>query len=123
MEYTSEKLISTDGQACIEQATVNFEGRAFVSGGAMITPTHCVGYIARDKATRELIITTFEGLRLGRARVLSTWKTPRSYVSSTLSQIEVTLDVSGVIYTGRGAGEELLYKGKRKAKQSSAPLH
>lgn len=55
-------------------------------------------YIASDGAS----VTTWKGDVLGRAVEVSRWRTPRSYVSSTMSQYRAT--VGGRTYTGRSGG-------------------
>jgi hypothetical protein len=59
------------------------------------------------------VLGDFHGNPIGTWRAVSTWRTPRSFYSGTMSQIEAV--VNGVRYTGRGAGEGMVYKGKRKA--------
>jgi hypothetical protein len=86
-----------------------FQGKTFVANGAFVSKDHIVAY---PKANG--VLGDCKGQAIGTWRAVSTWKTPRSYVSSTLSQIEAT--VNGVRYTGRGAGEGMIFKGKRKAK-------
>ena len=86
-----------------------FEGQTFESGGAAITPNFAIGYMS-DDMTR---VKSWYGQDLGSARVVASWKTPRSYVSSRYYQVECT--ISGVRYTGRTAGGGMLWKGKRKA--------
>lgn len=48
-------------------------------------------------------VTVWTGLPIGYATCGSTWRTPGSYVSSTMSQFYAT--IGGREYTGRGAGE------------------
>ena len=48
-------------------------------------------------------VTVWTGLPIGYATRGSTWRTPGSYVSSTMSQFYAT--IGGREYTGRGAGE------------------
>lgn len=59
------------------------------------------------------ILKDWHGNPIGKWRITSTWATPRSYVSSTMHQIEAT--IGGGVYTGRGAGENMAWRGKRKA--------
>jgi hypothetical protein len=83
------------------------EGRTFTSGGAVVTPDLIVAY---PKANG--VLGDWHGNDIGTWCATSTWRTPRSYVSSTMSQIEAT--VNGVTYTGRGAGIGMIFKGKPK---------
>jgi len=92
-----------------QNCVVEHEGKKFESGGAVVTPDHIVAY---PKANG--VLGDWHGKAIGTWRAISTWKTPRSFMSSTMSQIEA--NVNGVVYTGRGAGESMIFKGKRKAK-------
>ena len=72
------------------------------------------GYLKGSEAVGGTgILTDFQGKKIGTYRVASKWKTPKSYVSSHMFQIDAR--VGGVIYTGRSAGSGMLFKGKRKA--------
>ena len=93
------KYIETD-------CTFTHGGKTFESGGAMVTPDFIVAYLGKDG-----VLTDWHGERLGTYRIVSTWKTPRSYVSSSMSQVIATVD--GVSYTGRSAGVGMVYKGRR----------
>jgi hypothetical protein len=112
MESRSEVFVSTDGRAALEEATVIMGGREFTASGAFVSDDRCAGYLKRD-AAGNAILTTWEGQRIGRARIVSERSRRRSYVSSSMYQVQVTLDVSGVTYTGRCAGFEMLFQGKR----------
>jgi hypothetical protein len=48
---------------------------------------------------------------LGTYRITRTWKTPHSYVSSTMNQVYAT--VNGITYTGRSAGVGMLFRGRK----------
>lgn len=50
---------------------------------------------------------------IGRATVKAVWATPRSFVSSHYLQVEVK--VGGLTYTGRSAGNGMLWQGKLTA--------
>jgi len=58
------------------------------------------------------IVTDFNGKKLGVYTVISKWKTPKSYVSNIMLQVNARMD--GVIYTGRSTGDGMLFKGKIK---------
>jgi hypothetical protein len=73
-----------------------------------------VGYLG-DNGT----LTDFHGNKIGTYRTLSTWKTPRSYVSSTYSSVEAFVD--GKRYTGRSAGRGMRFYGKRSEKGKRNP--
>lgn len=80
----------------------------FVAAGAVVTPDRIVAYPAENG-----LLCDWHGNVIGTYRIVATWKTPRSYVSSTMHQIEAR--VNGVTYTGRGAGVGMSFTGKRKA--------
>jgi len=110
MQTRCERALSADGRGFAETGTVIFEEREFASGGAWYHPDadRIVGYLSED--CRRLC--TWSGEYLGTARVTARWRTPRSYVSSEMCQVEATVD--GVTYTGRSCGGGMLYRGKRK---------
>jgi hypothetical protein len=86
--------------------TVEHDGRKFTAGGAVVTPDAVVAYLGKDG-----ILTDWHGRQLGTYRIVATWRTPRSWVSSTMSQVQATVD--GVRYTGRSAGVGMIYHGRR----------
>ena len=92
-----------------EVATFEFQGKEFTSGGAFVSPTHAVGY--PDNGT----LRAWDGTVLGTCRIVSRWATPNSWLSSHQCQVEATID--GIRYTGRGAGNGMLWRGRRKANQ------
>ena len=103
-------------QVYIEQnCTIEHEGRRFTSGGAVVTPDHVVAYYVDGKGEVSSCVTTWHGETLGRACIVASWATPRSYVSSRMYQIEAIID--GIKYTGRGAGNGMVCKLRRKARQ------
>lgn len=61
-------------------------------------PARFAAYIGKDG-----FLTTWCGDKLGVAMPMSTWKTPRSYVSSTMTEYHVVM--AGRKYHGRCAGE------------------
>lgn len=85
------------------------EGKTYTAGGAVVTYSNIVAYPDVGGTLKD-----WHGNVLGTWRTVTTWRTPRSYFSPTMSQIEATVD--GVVYTGRGAGVGMIYKGKRKAR-------
>lgn len=84
--------------------------KGFEAGGAVVTPDYIVAYPKADG-----VLGDWHGNPIGTWRTVASWPTPRSYVASRMLQIEATVD--GVVYTGRGAGVSMIYKGKRKAKR------
>lgn len=96
----------------IEQnCTIKHEGREFTSGGAFVTPEYAVAYLGKDG-----VLTDWHGKPIGTYRVTSTWRTPRSFVSSTMSQVRATID--GIVYHGRSAGVGMVFTGKRAKVQA-----
>lgn len=87
--------------------TITLEGRTFESGGAVVTPEQIVAYPKENG-----VLGDWHGNQIGTWRTVATWRTPRSCYSSTMNQIEAT--VNGVRYIGRGAGVGMIYKGKVK---------
>jgi len=83
------------------------EGREFKAGGAAVTDAHLIAYLGKD-----FTVTTWDGHVIGQYRVLSTWKTPRSMWSSTMSSVVVRLH-DGRTYTGRSAGVGMTVKARR----------
>ena len=95
-----------------QNCTIKHEGREFAAGGAVVTPDFIIGYVGKPvpgAARRDL--TDWHGNKIGTCYISSTWKTPHSYVSDVMHQIYARVD--GVDYTGRGAGEGMIFKGRR----------
>ncbi len=61
------------------------------------------------------ILTDFNGRKIGVYTVVSKWGTPKSHISSVMLQVDAK--VGSVVYTGRSAGNLMLFKGKRKARR------
>lgn len=57
-------------------------------------------------------LTKWDGTVIGRYYISATWRTAGSYVSSTTSQVYATL-ADGTKWTGRSAGEGMVFNGKR----------
>lgn len=89
---------------------VEHDGHRYESGGAVVTPDRIIAYLGEGHD-----LTTWHGESLGTYLIVSSWRTPRSYVSSRMCQVEAT--VNGVVYTGRSAGRGMIFKGRRKAGQ------
>jgi hypothetical protein len=92
--------------AFVEQSCViNHNGRKFESGGAVVTTERIVAYLGKSG-----VLTDWHGNSLGSYRVVSTWKTPRSFMSSTMSAVHAY--VGERVYKGRSAGEGMVFFGK-----------
>lgn len=112
MESTSTGLIHVAPGIQAEKGTIVFCGKEFTQAGAYISGDYAIGYLSKDS----LSIVTWEGKPMGTVlRVVARWRTPRSYISSEMLQVEAT--IAGVVYTGRCAGESMLWRGKRKKGQ------
>lgn len=88
--------------------TFTAQGRSFTAGGAFYDGQHIIGYLGKAGN-----LTNWHGETIGRYAIVSTWKTPRSCYSDRMHQVEARVD--GVLYTGRSAGEGMIFKGRRKA--------
>jgi hypothetical protein len=85
--------------------TITHEGRTVSSGGAAITDDHCIAYLGKDG-----VLTDWHGRPLGTYKIISTWRTPRSYVSTTMHAVHAT--ANGKLYKGRSAGVGMSFSGK-----------
>jgi len=104
-----------------KDCSVSHDGHEFSAGGAIVTPDYVAAYVGkkigdgvgcdRFSSTSRRELTDWHGKVIGTCYISSTWKTPRSYVSSTMHQIYALVD--GIKYTGRGAGEGMLFRGKK----------
>lgn len=70
-----------------------------------------IGYLGADN-----VLTDWYGNPIGTYRIVATWPTPQSYVSSHYHQVEACVD--GIVYTGRSGGRGMVYQGRRKVRQS-----
>lgn len=70
-------------------------------------PDYITAYLAKDG-----ILTDWYGTPIGTYKIVSTWKTPRSYVSSTMNAVHAT--VAGKVYKGRSAGVGMFFNGRGK---------
>lgn len=85
-------------------------GRKFESGGAVITPDYIVCYPRSDGK-----VCDWHGNVLGEAFVLSSWRTPRSFLAARMYSFAVY--VQGVRYVGRGTGNGMILRAKRSSRQ------
>jgi hypothetical protein len=98
-----------------EEATIEFQGVGYTAGSGYVDDERCIGYPHFPKGEYQFArgeLRSGQGKVLGTCKITSIWRTPRSYVSSTMCQIEAVVD--GKTYTGRGAGHGMLFKGRRK---------
>jgi hypothetical protein len=108
-QYLTTPYIETD-------CTVTHEGRTFEAGGAAITGNTIIAYVGAKLDDRRPIyaLTTWHGERIGTVTLTSSWRTPRSYVSSHMHQGLATLlnDPLNRVFTGRTAGEGMAFRGR-----------
>lgn len=90
--------------------TIAHEGRVFESGGAAITEDRLVAYLAPAG-----VLTDWHGRKIGTYTVTSTWRTPGSFMSESMSQIRAC--VGPRTYTGRSAGEGMVLRARRLASE------
>jgi hypothetical protein len=103
---------STDGRAKVEtDCTVSHGGQTFEADGATVSPERLIAYIGENHT-----VTTWKGEPIGTYQTVARWKTPRSYLSSTMEQVEIILN-DGTIYTGRTGGIGLSVSARRKRQQ------
>lgn len=96
--------------------TVEHKSRKFTSGGAVVTPKFCIGYPGTtDPATGVRPLKDWHGKVIGTIVYTAQWETPRSYFTPRMYQAYATID--GATYTGRTAGNGMIFKGRRVAKE------
>jgi hypothetical protein len=98
----------------IETATgeigiVEHNGKEFAAGGGDVD--HAAGRVAAY-TSKDGALTLWSGRQIGTWRAVASWRTPRGILSDRMYQIEAVVD--GILYTGRGGGEGMLWRGKRK---------
>lgn len=104
-----------------QDCTITHNGKTYESGGAVITPDYAIGYFGSERTgelvrDRRYFVTDWHGKELGSARITARWRMPYNcMVTSHYLQVEAT--INGVKYTGRTAGESMIWKGKRCAQQ------
>lgn len=89
--------------------TITHEGREYTSGGAYYDGRNITAYPAGNGN-----LCDWHGNRIGLYVIVSRWPV-NSWIGSEMCQIDAYVD--GVWYTGRGFGDGMLYRGKRKARQ------
>ena len=98
--------------AYIEQdCTIEHEGHKWTAGGAVVTDTHIYGY-PKIQGSRGVLMDWHDQQELGKLVVTSSWKI-NSCFGSHMFQMEVTMP-DGKVYTGRGMGDGMIFKGKAK---------
>jgi len=86
--------------------TVEHEGRSFSAGGAMVTADRIIAYPGPDN-----VLQDWHGKALGRWQTVASWPRAR-WTADRIYQIEAV--VAGVTYTGRGLGQGIIFRGRRK---------
>lgn len=101
-------------QTYIEQdCTIEHNGHKFTSGGAVVTDSHIVGYLrgpdSRVGDRGEFV--SWRGEKLGTYVIISRWRVNNSWQST--HRIAARVFINGVVYSGRGFGSGMLFRGKR----------
>lgn len=86
------------------------DGREFRADGAVVTDEYVIGYPNNNG-----VLTDWHGEHIGTYKVLSSWATPRSYMSDRMYSIECF--VNHVRYVGRGGGKGMILRAKRSSRQ------
>ncbi len=98
-----------------EVGVITFQGKEFSANGALISDELVVGYIVEREG--KFFLTAWDGscmfVQLTRT---STWKTPRSFISSTMCSWTTT--INGRRFNGRSAGDGMLIQLKRSGSKS-----
>lgn len=101
----------TEQHGNVEIGIVTHEGKDYAALGSVTDdPLYLVAYLAKDRK-----LTKWDGTVIGHYNIVATWLTPRSFVSSTMNQVEAWIGPR--CYTGRSAGVGMIFKGKRVARQ------
>jgi hypothetical protein len=93
-------------------------GNTFESGGAQITPDHCIAYVGAKLCHNRYNLTDWHGNIIGKITITATWPLRNCLYSDTMSQAIATVD--GATYTGRTAGPGMIFRGKRKKSEAKA---
>jgi hypothetical protein len=95
--------------------TIQYDGHSYTAGGALVTPDRAIAYTAIAENIYGMgqghayapwsetgTLQTWHGSPIGTYRVVSSWLTPNSHVSSRSYAIAATID--GRRYYGRTQG-------------------
>ena len=93
-----------------EHCTIEHQGRRYTAGGAVVTADRIVAYVGERQPDGRHKLTDWHGNVIGSCRITATWRTPRSFASTTMSQVYAT--VAGRRYTGRSAGPGTIFRGR-----------
>jgi hypothetical protein len=117
IDFRSEKHTTAQG-AHVEVATMTHEGRDYTALGSLVDlqAGRIMGYLHELPGDRDrFYLTSWDGCFMYiLLRRVSTWKTPRSYVSTTYSAFRTVID--GYVYSGRGAGSGMFIRLKKGRK-------
>lgn len=116
------KVTVTDAGVYVERnCVITFDGQAFESGGAIVSPDRITAYLhanpflPKHSEYREPprgLVTNWAGDRLGWYRITSSWPSPNSFVNTRRFAVRITLD-NGAEYYGRSFGHGCIVFGKR----------
>lgn len=102
--------LNNDGVYVERECVVQHEGQKLEAGGAVVTSEQIIAYLGRNGDLHD-----WHGQKLGTFRISASWPI-HSCMSDTMHQIEAL--VNGINYTGRSGGVGLVYRGRRKRRQS-----
>ena len=112
MDWRVETHVDENHGATVEVATMMHEGKPYTALGSVIDIQNGIiyGYIKNDPSlpSGRFLLTTFESKVLCPIHRLSTWKTPRSWISGTMSSWRC--EYLGRKWLGRSGGAGLLIR-------------
>lgn len=95
-----------------KKCVIEHEGKKFEACGAAVTDDHIVAYVGGPIFAWDhsglLNLTDWHGTRLGSCRMDKGWLVKGTRIH------QITARVQGVVYTGRGQGEGMVFVGKRR---------
>lgn len=111
------KVHRGSGGSWWEEGIVEHGGHKYAAAGAVVTPTHVVGYPKERGVGRGLLLTSWSGKPLGEGRIVASWpcRGPGGipcWQGPTIYQMEFIVD--GRCYTGRGFGPGMIFRGRLK---------
>lgn len=115
METTAIQTKAANG-ADVEVGIVTFQGRDFAALGSVVDLSHgeVCGYVKRCPVRGRYVLTTWAGECMYiELRPTATWRTPRSFVSTTMTSFKTV--INGHRWTGRCGGEGMFLRLKKGA--------
>jgi hypothetical protein len=97
----------TEQHGNVEVGIVTHEGKDYSVLGIVITNTTITAYLGKDNQP-----TKWDGTIIGHYSIVASWPTPHGF---GMCQVEAWVGPN--CYTGRSAGEGMVFNGKRVARQ------